>query len=193
MREKHGHAGTIHGRIKDLVCFVAGRIEINADSIHQAKRTAQKSVAEDGRGIEKRGEADKHFCMLWLPRDLHDRAKGWQGNIPHKAAVERINLHFMMGIVHVGHHKLVVDHDYEIHHIILLGNKFLPVRPLWMLEINGNDTAAWSIQVGLVIKEALIIVMPGNTAELAPADDFRIIGTIINLADLNLLPVAATT
>src|SRR5260370_38753032 len=44
-----------------------------------------------------------------------------------------------------------------------------------------------------IIKEALIIVMPGNTAELAPADDFRIIGTIINLADLNLLPVTATT
>src|SRR5260221_11134837 len=95
--------------------------------------------------------------MLWLPRDLHDRAKGWQGNIPHKAAVERINLHFMMGIVHVGHHKLVVDHDYKIHYIILLGNKLLPVRPLWMLEINGNDTAAWSIQVGLDIEDGAIV------------------------------------
>src|SRR5258708_4192460 len=50
---------------------------------------------------------------------------------------------------------------------------------------------AWFGQA--IIKEALIIVMPGNTAELAPADDFRIIGTIINLADLTLLPVAATT
>src|SRR5260221_4706855 len=45
------------------------------------KCATQKIVAENGRRVEKRGKADKHFGMLRPPRNLHDRTEDWQGKI----------------------------------------------------------------------------------------------------------------
>src|SRR5260221_8442552 len=95
--------------------------------------------------------------MLGLPRNLHNRTEGWQDNILHIVTVKIVYLHLVMSIVHECHHKLVVDHSHKRYHVFLLGNEFLPVRSIWMLKIDGNDTATRSIQVGLDIEDGAVV------------------------------------
>ena len=62
-------------------------------------------------------------------------------------------LHLMVRIVQVGHNELVIDHECERNHIILLWNELLPVCTIWLFDIDGDDAASRRIQVSLKIKE----------------------------------------
>ena len=62
-----------------------------------------------------------------------------------------------MRVMHICHHKLVIDHQRECHHIILLRNQLAPVLTFGMLDINSNDPAVRRIQRGLDIKHRAVI------------------------------------
>src|SRR5260370_17581824 len=62
-----------------------------------------------------------------------------------------------MGIVHVGHEKLVVDYAGEGDDVILLRDQLLPLCAFWIAGVDGYDPASRSSLGGMEVEDGAAV------------------------------------
>ena len=153
MGDEHRDTGAVSGMIEYLFGFILRRVEIDFRFVNDCQLPGEKIIAIACGGKEKRGKREEHFGVVLLSGEAADCTECRQGDIADKSPIEIIDFELVVDVVHISDDEVVVDEGNVIDDVGLLGEDFAPIAVCRIIGVDGDDAAAWCIQVGIEVKD----------------------------------------
>ena len=158
VREEHRHACAVLAVVKDLLCLVSGGVEVHLRRAEHRALSAAHIIAIYG---ARRGEARERVeCLRVRPlaAEAARAAQPRQRDFPQRLARPAEELHRAAGVLEIRADELVAHEVHALERVRGLRDDFLPVRPLRLRRVDGDDAATRSLQVRVEPEHAAIVV-----------------------------------